>query len=545
MSKYYAGLPVEQIRHQAEQLRVKPPLKRSSRLRQLFDYLLEQTLNGNADNLSQYTVAYDCFKFEGAFDAGQNSLIRTHVMRLRKALNQYVETEGRTDEIHIQLAEEGYRMVFSRPGFIQAQAGFGKNKPIVALCRFSSTELGSEEIDLSTVLTDELATALDSIGQWRILGPLDKLPTDGSEREKLKYIRSFGAVVLLEGSVYVQPHKVVILFRLRCLKTEIQIWSHRYESSDVGSTILDELNILCTQLCQYLGTEHGVISNHIGILASLKPHHSQSTFEIMTLCWSAMRDLNFSNSFSILKSLRQAAKDNPNEPILLASLATFLILIGTQPQYDEKFDLALVEKLVRKAMFLGPYDTWTLIARAFFYCTKKDKKALGDLATDVMRLKIKNQTVFGCLGVCMCLQNVQPEQGLAFVREATIHNPDYPKAFHVASTVYYASCLDFDRMLREINQLPTAPVFPRYRGTSEIVKESFQNYPRGAWAFPFLMAYYHAHKGEVDATQYYWGVMELLNDGSISKGLDMVRRLWADELVDQFSAPIFSLLHIQ
>lgn len=545
MSKYHAGLPVDLLRSAATKLKGRGPFRRSPRLRQLFDYLFEETINGTAEKLSQYNIAYDCFKFEGTFDAGQNSLIRTHVMRLRKALSNYITKEGSADEIHIQLADEGYRMVFSQPGFIQAKTEFVENKPIVALCRFACAELVSEQIDLSTVLTDELATALDSIGQWRILGPLDKLPTDGSEKEKLKYIRSFGAVVLLEGSVYAQPEKVVILFRLRCLKTEIQIWSHRYESSDVGSTILEELNLLCTQLCQYLGTEHGVISNHIGILASLNPHHSQSTFELMTLCWSAMRDLNFSNSFSIVKSLQKATKDNPNEPILLASLATFLVLIGTQPQYSEKFDLEFIEKLVSKAILLASEETWTLIARAFYYAAKGDKIALQDLASEVKRLEIKNQTLFGSLGVCMCLQNVSPDQGLGFIREATSYNPDYPKAFHVASSVYFASHLQFEPMLHELNQLPTAPYFPRYRGTGEVDRESFQSYPRGAWAFPFLMAFYHAHREEVEETQYYWGVMELLNDGSASKALEIARRLWADELVDQFSEAIFSLLHIK
>lgn len=545
MPNHHAGLPVDQIRSQAQKLKENSPLKRSHRLRQLFDYLFEETLKGSAENLSQYNIAYDCFKFNSAFDAGQNSLIRTHVMRLRKVLSQYFSGDGRSDDIHIELADEGYRMVFFRPGFIQAQAGLGKNKPIVALCRFSCAGQDRWQMDLTTVLTDELATALDSIGQWQILGPLDRLPTDGTEQEKLKYIRSFGAVVLLEGSVYSQAERVVILFRLRCLKTQIQIWSHRYETADLGSTILNELNVLCTQLCQYLGTEHGVISNHIGLLASLKQHHSQSTFELITLCWSAMRELNFANSLGILRSLRQAIKRNPNEPILNASLATFLVLISNQPQYDEKFDLDLVEKLVFKAMVHGPRDTWTFIARAFYYSAKHEKKALLELAAEVTQLELKNQTLLGCLGVCMCLQNAQPERGLAFVRQSTSHNPDYPRAFHVASAVYFASRRQFDEMLREITLLPASTSFPRYRGSVEIDFESFQSYSRGAWALPFLMAYYHAHRGEVEETQYYWRVLEFLYDGSVSKILQIIGRLWCDEFVDQFSETIFSVLHIK
>lgn len=544
MSKYYSGLPVELLEAQGQRLKGSKAFRRSKRLTQLFEYIFEETLLGRADSISQYTIAYDCFGIKGAFDTSQSSLIRTHVLRLRKALGEYFEFEGKEDDVYIRLAEDGYKLIFSRRGIMHTRSSLDKSRPIIGVCRFSNISTSPELLDLSTVLADELVNALSAHRQWNILGPLDALPTDGSEKEKLDYAESFGASILLDGSIHVANGKHVVIFRLRCLKTHLQVWSHRCECNAIKASMLDELNAVCAQAAQYLGSEHGVISNHLHVLASLKPQQSQTIFDLVVLCWSTMRHYTFSNISNLIVRLRNALKEDGEDPALNASLGFFLILASCQPQFEESISVKVIENHVNKAVFFGPNEVWTLIARAFLYALKDDTEGLAELANRVIDEGVANQTLLGSVGICLCLQNVMPEKGLWLMQQACSLNPGYPKVFHIAAAVTFASRVEFDAMFRELKQLPSAGHFPAYRGTTEVDVDALTNYPKGAWGEPLLRAFYHSQQGDFEETSYYWNLFLFLNNGSAKKARQCVRVLWNKDYVDQFWQSITTLLRV-
>lgn len=544
MTQFYSGLPVENLIQQARKVQSSPAFRRSKRLSTLFAFLLEETLAGRGEAISQYGIAYDCFKMRGAFDAGQNSLIRTHVLRLKKTLAKYFEEEGQQDELYIRVAENGYSLIFSRRGFLDAKLELERTRPVVAVFRFATLADTPSHLDFSTFLADELVAALDSHAQWRILGPLDPLATDGSEREKLHYVESFGASVLLDGSIYASNGKYVVLFRLKCLKTHLQIWSHRCECGDFNHSILDELNAICRQISHYLGFDHGVISSHLSMLAALKPQQSQSIFDLVSLCWSAMRNYNFSNISHIVQALRDALKEDSEDAVLNASLVVFLTLAKVQPQFREKTADKEIENNFRKALIHEPNGIWTWIASAFFYSLKGDSAGLADLAARIKEANITNQSLLGCVGLCLCLQNVIPEEGLILLRKACSLNPDYPKVFHIAIAVQAATRQDFELMFQELKRVPASKKFRPYQGTTDVDEDLLSYYPQGAWGEPLLRAYYHAQRGEFEETSYYWNVFVELNNGSIREGLERVRVLWSETYVDQFTKPVISLLQI-
>ena len=67
----------------------------SSRRGQLLKYLVEHTLAGDGDKVSEYAIGLDVFQKPASFDPRIESVVRTEVSRLRQRLKDYYADEGR------------------------------------------------------------------------------------------------------------------------------------------------------------------------------------------------------------------------------------------------------------------------------------------------------------------------------------------------------------------------------------------------------------------------------------------------------------------
>jgi hypothetical protein len=80
--------------------------------RNLFNYLAEKSLAGEAHNLKEYTVGLDVFGKPASYDPRQESVVRMHVGRLRQKLAEYYRTEGADDPIIVDLPKGGFALTF-------------------------------------------------------------------------------------------------------------------------------------------------------------------------------------------------------------------------------------------------------------------------------------------------------------------------------------------------------------------------------------------------------------------------------------------------
>ncbi|ACO33153.1 MULTISPECIES: hypothetical protein [Acidobacterium] len=71
----------------------------SNRLSQFLRYTVEQTVEGNADVLKEYTIGTHAYGRRSDFDPSQDTIVRTEARRLRKKLKEYYEDEGKLDDV--------------------------------------------------------------------------------------------------------------------------------------------------------------------------------------------------------------------------------------------------------------------------------------------------------------------------------------------------------------------------------------------------------------------------------------------------------------
>jgi hypothetical protein len=95
---------------QVERILQSNEFRSSEVLRRLLRFLGEKSAAGEADQLKEYVVAIDGLGKNPSYDPRQNSAVRIQVGRLRQRLAEYYRTEGKADEIIIDLPKGHFRL---------------------------------------------------------------------------------------------------------------------------------------------------------------------------------------------------------------------------------------------------------------------------------------------------------------------------------------------------------------------------------------------------------------------------------------------------
>ena len=87
-------------------------LRGSNRLIELLNFVVSETLRGEATQLKETTIAVSVFKRSPDYDPKLDTIVRSQAWRLRAKLKKYYATEGADDPIVIELPIGHYVPVF-------------------------------------------------------------------------------------------------------------------------------------------------------------------------------------------------------------------------------------------------------------------------------------------------------------------------------------------------------------------------------------------------------------------------------------------------
>src|SRR5438093_13077961 len=86
------------------------------RMKRFLCHIVEETLAGRYQNLTEYQIGVEVFDRAPSFDPGKDPIVRVHGRRLRSRLRCYYEEECRNGQIQIELPEGSYTPVMRRLG---------------------------------------------------------------------------------------------------------------------------------------------------------------------------------------------------------------------------------------------------------------------------------------------------------------------------------------------------------------------------------------------------------------------------------------------
>jgi len=103
---------VEEAQQQMQRILNSNSLRNSLTLRNLLQFLVTRTANGNQDAIKEYTIGVDAFGRKPDFDPKTDTIVRVQTHRLRQKLKEYYQEEGIADQILIEIPKGHYCPVF-------------------------------------------------------------------------------------------------------------------------------------------------------------------------------------------------------------------------------------------------------------------------------------------------------------------------------------------------------------------------------------------------------------------------------------------------
>src|SRR5580704_18080194 len=92
-----------------------PPFQKSTRLRDLLQFITEQTIHGHAHQLTEQHIGNELFHKPSDYSPLEDSSVRVHARQLRLKLHEYFNEEGRNEPLILDTPKGSYAPVFRTP----------------------------------------------------------------------------------------------------------------------------------------------------------------------------------------------------------------------------------------------------------------------------------------------------------------------------------------------------------------------------------------------------------------------------------------------
>lgn len=124
------GIPEALVRAALNQVLQSQGFRSSRRSQDFLRYVVERTLEGQAEALKERTIGIDVFGRSSSYDPSDDATVRVKAGEVRKRLGLYYASEGRLDQIRIDLPHGAYVPEFQRVEVAAAAAAEVKQPAI-------------------------------------------------------------------------------------------------------------------------------------------------------------------------------------------------------------------------------------------------------------------------------------------------------------------------------------------------------------------------------------------------------------------------------
>ena len=273
------------IRTALEKILASPGFANAERISRFLRYTVEETLNGQTDKLKESLLGIEVFGRKPTYDPRVDAVVRTEAVKLRARLREYYGSEGREDEIVIDVPKGGYVPAFRHrekepeppaPAAIQAHRGH-EWRPAAAtvlviailaasIYLFSRTRTpsaGAPAPELASIavlpfadlspdrdqeyfcdgMTEEIIDALAKINGFRVVARTSSFAFKGKQQDIREIGKKLNVATVLEGSVRKDGNRLRVTAQLNSVTDGYHLWSETYERElkDVF-TVQDEIS---------------------------------------------------------------------------------------------------------------------------------------------------------------------------------------------------------------------------------------------------------------------------------------------------------------
>jgi adenylate cyclase len=416
------------VRRQVKRILGSADFDASGRSREFLRFIVEETLAGRGEELTQSAIATKVFGRKDDFDAVVDPIVRIQAGRLRRSLERYYLLSGRHDSVHIELPRGGYVPAFHNvpvamdatdpvatekraPQAKAASAAFLSDWPTVAIVSFDSAA-GAERV--ADLVTEELSVELARYHDLRVV--LQDAP-DGQEAAARRHAR-----FALGGRVRSERGGWQVSARLVDQTTGEQIWGDKYNSAPGAERWSGTPDDIARVIAARVGAEEGIIVQSLAAEHRRQRPAEPTTYEAILRSYDFFLARDPEAYSPAVEALRQLGVRQPECPLVWSRLARLYAanyafeVTAVPTPIDEAITCA------QTAVRLDPTSRRSRCTLAWALLVKGELTAALDELEQALRLSPDSLVYLDMIGFLLTLAG-DWKRGPALSRSARERNP--------------------------------------------------------------------------------------------------------------------------
>jgi TolB-like protein len=425
----------------------------SERNRSFLTYVVEEALAGRTGRIKAYAIGTAVFGRDQNFDPQLDSIVRIEAGRLRRSLELYNLTDGRTSAIRIDIPRGGYAPIFA-PNETPALSRTRSGSPRVLVAAFEEEGDQSTFPSFTRGFTRSLIIALSRFNGLRVFG------TDAALRQPLEIDPKATAcasaadyVITGQTSLGFESFEVDVL--LVHAATGRAVWAESFERRLQPSEIIALRNEVANHVARALAQPYGAIQNdRVRDIDGSAPEMVGS-YAAVQLFYAYWRSFDREMIEAVRVGLEHAVATEPNYAEAHACLSlVYCSAFRFRHEIDSPEPAPLVRALAlaARAVELAPNSSWAHHALGTAQWFNGDADSGLDELEAGRALNPNDTTILADLGQRYAML-ARWAEAVPLLEESYAANPAQPGTYRVGLFLYHYAHGRFAEALAEANRI--------------------------------------------------------------------------------------------
>ncbi|KPK21627.1 MAG: hypothetical protein AMK69_21430 [Nitrospira bacterium SG8_3] len=448
---------VKAIKAQLERILQSAEFRASDKQRNFLSFVINETLEGRASQIKGYNIAVSVYGRTESLDPQGDPIVRVEAGRLRRALEHYYLTAGKSDPLRITIPKGGYVPTFQEVRIRPSEAKTSTSEtegialtdgPSVAVIPLINLTNDKEQDHFTDGLTEEITIELARYQDFQVIASQSTMRFKGQQVDPKEVGRHLGVRFLLMGSFRMDLKTVKVMIRLFDTSTGGQIWGESYKRKQKAADLIAMQEEIATSVVGAIADHYGLITRRLSKESRKKVPVDLKAYDAVLRYYHYETELTPAAFKKALTALEQAVEIDPEYGLAWAMLGHLHADNYALGFCEIEAPLEKALTFAQKGVALAPDNQFALDALTLVYFHQGDKAEFLQHVEQTIALNPNSPYVIGVAGWHMMLFG-EWERGLELLNKGIKLNPYHPSWFHLAPFMDYYNHGDYEKALSE------------------------------------------------------------------------------------------------
>ena len=421
-------------------------LRDSEMLRNFLSFIVKESLNPDGILLKQYSIALHAFNRSPDFDPTTDPIVRIQASRLRRNLDIYYQGEGLADSVLITLPKGTYIPVFKYSGKKEADVPLetiNSQEGIYSIAVKPLKNLSSKKKSQLIVdgFSEEILIELSRFSHLQVI----RLAEDESQISSSSIARFY-----FEGSMRFGEKHVKIAVGVTDTFNNQIIWTYQEKIDIENCDLINIQELVATNVARQIAGINGLICKKLFLESNWEDIHSMQAYVTFTHYYLYDKNPTEKNANNLLEKLTKLVHKEPLFApgwAVLANLHADAYALGL-----DKKNLENALSSAEKAIELQPNNQICQLYYGFSLMLDNRTEEAIIHFDKTIALNPNGIYYSGAAGWCFCMMGYL-DKGYELVKSSIGIDFQYPKWFHMGTSLYFLDKKLYDKMLIEVNKM--------------------------------------------------------------------------------------------